>query len=169
VWSWGTAQNTQDAAMKIVKADHPIFANVTVSDGQVTFFSSVTTNAVTYISQWTNASTYTEIATPVSANGQSIFELPAGGTYNGTTLSEPLLCVGLSEYSLASITADGAQVLVDACKYLMGMETTGINSLTPDPSPKGEGSGYYTLDGRKVNGTPTQKGIYIVNGKKVVR
>ena len=48
-------------------------------------------------------------------------------------------------------------------------ETMGINSLTPDPSPKGEGSGYYTLDGRKVNGTPTRKGIYIVNGKKVVR
>ena len=170
VWSWGTAVNTQDAAMKIVKADHPIFANVTVSDGQVTFFSSVTTNAVTYISQWTNASTYTEIATPVSANGQSIFELPAGGTYNGTTLSEPLLCVGLSEYSLASITADGAQVLVDACKYLMGMETTGISQLTIDNSQLTIKAGaWYTLDGRRLSGKPTQKGIYIVNGKKVVR
>lgn len=27
---------------------------------------------------------------------------------------------------------------------------------------------YYTLDGRKLNGKPTQKGIYIVNGKKIV-
>ena len=48
-------------------------------------------------------------------------------------------------------------------------ETTGIVSLTPDPSPKGEGSGYwYTLDGRKLQGKPTQKGLYINNGKKVV-
>ena len=46
--------------------------------------------------------------------------------------------------------------------------TTGI-SLTPGPSPKGEGSEYwYDLSGRKLSGKPTQKGIYIVNGKKVV-
>ena len=46
-------------------------------------------------------------------------------------------------------------------------EATGISSLTPDPSPKGEGS-IYTLDGRKLNAMPTQRGIYVVNGKKVV-
>ena len=44
-------------------------------------------------------------------------------------------------------------------------ETTG---LTPVPSPRGEGSEYYSLDGRKLQGTPTAKGVYIVNGKKVV-
>ena len=27
---------------------------------------------------------------------------------------------------------------------------------------------YYTLDGRKLNGKPTQKGLYIVNGRKFV-
>ena len=47
-------------------------------------------------------------------------------------------------------------------------EQTGISSLTPDPSPKGEGSDYYTLDGRKINGKPTKKGIFINNGRKVV-
>ena len=47
--------------------------------------------------------------------------------------------------------------------------------LTPNPSPrgegnfKGEGSGYwYTLDGRKLQGKPTKKGIYINNGRKVI-
>ena len=48
-----------------------------------------------------------------------------------------------------------------------GDESTGI-SLTPDPSPRGEGSEYYTLDGRKLDGKPTKKGMYIVNGRKVV-
>ncbi len=48
-----------------------------------------------------------------------------------------------------------------------GDTTTGI-SLTPDPSPTGEGSDYYTLDGRKLSGKPTAKGVYIVNGRKVV-
>ena len=44
-------------------------------------------------------------------------------------------------------------------------ETTG---LTPVPSPRGEGSEYYSLDGRKLQGTPTAKGVYIVNGKKTI-
>ena len=42
-------------------------------------------------------------------------------------------------------------------------------SLTPNPSPKGEGSGYwYTLDGQKMDKQPTKKGLYIKNGRKVV-
>ena len=41
-------------------------------------------------------------------------------------------------------------------------ETT---SLTPNPSPQGEGS-WYDLQGRKLEGKPTQKGIYINRNKK---
>ena len=44
---------------------------------------------------------------------------------------------------------------------------TGITSPTPDKSSKGEGS-CYSLDGRKLEGQPTQPGIYVINGKKVV-
>ena len=50
-------------------------------------------------------------------------------------------------------------------------EQTGILSLTPalSTSLRLEGSDYwFTLDGRKLNSMPTEKGIYIVNGKKVV-
>ena len=46
-------------------------------------------------------------------------------------------------------------------------ETTGI-SLTPDPSPKGEGSEYYDMLGRRLSGKPTQSGLYVNHGKKVV-
>lgn len=51
--------------------------------------------------------------------------------------------------------------------YRTGDDPTGI-SLIPAPSPVGEGSGYYTLDGRKLKGEPG-KGIYIWNGKKVIK
>jgi hypothetical protein len=49
----------------------------------------------------------------------------------------------------------------------IGTETT---SLSPVPSPSREGSSqrWYTLDGRKLNGKPTQKGIYVNGGRKVV-
>lgn len=46
-------------------------------------------------------------------------------------------------------------------------ETTGISSLTSEPSSNGEGS-IYSLDGRRLSGKPAQKGVYIVNGKKMV-
>ena len=45
-------------------------------------------------------------------------------------------------------------------------EASGIG-LTPSPSPNGEGS-IYTLNGVKLDGQPTRKGLYIVNGHKVV-
>ena len=44
-------------------------------------------------------------------------------------------------------------------------DETGI-SLTPNPSPQNEGS-WYDLQGRKLEGKPAQKGLYIVNGKKM--
>ena len=50
---------------------------------------------------------------------------------------------------------------------LYGKTATGIG-LTPATSPKGKGSGYYTLDGRRLQDRPAAKGLYIVNGKKVI-
>lgn len=56
---------------------------------------------------------------------------------------------------------------VSAWAYRTGDDPTGI-SLIPAPSLVGEWSGYYTLDGRKLKGEPG-KGIYIWNGKKVIK
>ena len=46
-------------------------------------------------------------------------------------------------------------------------EATGISSLTPDPSPNGEGSECYDLQGRKV--AQPSKGLYIKDGKKYIK
>ena len=63
---------------------------------------------------------------------------------------------------LADLTAAGANVS-------MNFDTpTGIRHIT-DTAVSGEQSGFYTLDGVKLNGTPTKKGVYIHNGKKVVK
>lgn len=42
---------------------------------------------------------------------------------------------------------------------------TGISEVTEQGSKTAE---WYTIDGRKLNGMPTQQGLYIVNGKKVM-
>ena len=45
-------------------------------------------------------------------------------------------------------------------------ETTSITLVNADR--ENDASGIYTLDGRKLSDVPTQKGVYIVNGKKIV-
>ena len=70
---------------------------------------------------------------------------------------------GTSDLSAGKIYLQGAS---SAREFLGFGDVTGIESLTPSPSPKGEGSEYYNLAGQRV-AQPT-KGLYIVNGRKVV-
>ena len=49
--------------------------------------------------------------------------------------------------------------------------TTGISSVATGAASRGNATTdgtWYTLDGRKLDGKPTTKGIFIVNGRKVV-
>ena len=63
------------------------------------------------------------------------------------------------------IDGDG-DALANGLKMVFDDETT---SLTPVPSPKGEGSDYwYTLSGTRLSAQPTQPGLYIHGNKKVV-
>ena len=71
-------------------------------------------------------------------------------------------------FELNGLTAGEPGSGINSFVLNFGDEYTGI-SLTPDPSLKGEGSDYwYSLDGRRLGGKPTQKGIYINNGHQVV-
>ncbi|MBR6445826.1 MAG: leucine-rich repeat domain-containing protein [Prevotella sp.] len=67
----------------------------------------------------------------------------------------------------------GKASATDAALKIYGIEflrddVTGIDRPTPDPSLNG-GESWYTIDGKKLNGEPRKKGVYIVKGKKVKR
>ena len=49
----------------------------------------------------------------------------------------------------------------------LGGDTTGIDATLVN-SERVNSEAWYTLDGRKLQGKPTQKGVYITNGKKVI-
>ena len=58
------------------------------------------------------------------------------------------------------------QAIADLQAAIAAFNTaTGIRSIENGQLTIGN---YYTLDGRKLNGKPTQKGVYVVNGRKVV-
>ena len=84
--------------------------------------------------------------------------------------------MGLSDGNHRSVPEFNQQDLVDAIikgYYGENGYTSGIESLTPVPSPKGEGS-IYDLSGRKIpclqgkDGNRLPKGIYIIDDRKVV-
>ena len=65
-----------------------------------------------------------------------------------------------------SMDGDGATTeLPSSMKVVIVEETTGIEPLSI--SPEGE-STWYSIDGRKLQGKPTAKGMYIHNGRKEV-
>ena len=109
-----------------------------------------------------------------------------GGTFKGTynpivwdTENKSILFVG--EKNTLYYPKSGA--FVNACRayfdlgsasareFVMNFEE-GNSETTSLPQPlQKEGSqadAWYTLDGRKLNGKPTTKGLYIHNGKKVI-
>ncbi len=59
--------------------------------------------------------------------------------------------------------AAGWMTYKDLIKPIGG--TTAINGINVLPGTEGR---WYTLDGRRLVGKPTQKGLYIINGKKVI-
>ena len=73
-------------------------------------------------------------------------------------------------FKLSGLTAGDLSAGINVLTLDFGDEetTTGIGSLTPSPSSKGESDCWYTLDGRRLSGKPSHAGVYINNGKKVV-
>ncbi|MBR3454809.1 MAG: DUF4859 domain-containing protein [Bacteroidaceae bacterium] len=64
-------------------------------------------------------------------------------------------------------TAGDLTSLVNAFVLNFGDETTSIENVQR-PRVDGQSDSWYTIDGCKLNAKPTQKGIYINNGRKVV-
>ncbi len=123
-WNWGAASNTSEASVTVTNPSHEIFNGITLETGdELTLFSSVADNGVTVITEWYNTPTLTEIATPVTAAGQCIVEIPVGTDMDGeTTTTQKTIVMGLSEYSTANLNYKGLQLIENACYYLLGMD-----------------------------------------------
>jgi len=156
---WDKAEGYEDDdAHNLVS---PVFSGVTIdnTNRDVTFTGGAFKGTYAHIS-W-------DVETP------SILFMGAGNKLNW-----PDVGASLGACRAYFLLADGASAR--EFKLNFGEETTGMSSLTPNPgltpnpSPKGEGNFkgegsdyWYSLDGRKVNGKPVRKGLYIYGGKKV--
>lgn len=122
-WGWGTAVNTQDLSVSVSHPEHPLFRGLTISDGHLPLFSQCNTNAVTAISTWTNTTGFTPLASPASQTEYTtVADFPAGSNCNGIVLPQPIVMIGVSEYSTSALTYEGKQLIENAILYLMGIQ-----------------------------------------------
>ena len=155
---WTKADGYDEASADTRDVKNPVFSGVTISSTA----ADVETDAVTFKGNYDYQ--------PFTAENRSILFLG-----NGNTLYYPLSGASIGAcrayFQLNGINAGDpaspAPVRAFVLRFGDEENTTGILSLTPAPSPKGEGS-IYTLDGRKLQGKLSQRGIYINNGKKIV-
>ena len=133
---------------------NPVFSGVTVDNTA----RNVETANVTF--------TGTYDALSFTADNRSILFLGAGNTLyypqTGASINAFRAYFQLNGISAADLPAGNVKMF-----FGEGDDTDG---LTPNPSPKREGSAgaWFTIDGRRINGKPAQKGIYVNNGRKVV-
>ena len=155
---FGTATSIVAGTPYLVKADvdGPTFEGVSQD---WTAYNEVTANG--------GYATFVPVLTPTTLYANDKTKLYLGGENTLYYPSKNVQVKGFRAYfQLNDLTAGDLPNTARAFVLNIDGDQTGIRSLTPDASPKGEGS-IYSLDGRKVQNT-TRKGIYIVNGKKVV-
>ena len=94
---------------------------------------------------------------------------------NCFTLASGSKGVGFYHYTGSEVAAGKAYLIysgTSAAREFIGFdeggEATGISTITVPATLEGNGSAWYGLDGRKLQGEPTRKGIYMRNDRKVV-
>ena len=136
--------------------ENPTFDGVTVSSTAV---PNTETNAVDFIP--------TLGATTIAGEAKNILFLGAGNKlYNPSAAGQNMK--GFRAYFQLKGEAAQGKASAFVLNFDHG-ETTGINSINNSKITINKEVGIYMLDGRRIQGEPTQKGVYIVNGKKIVK
>ncbi len=129
--------------------ENPTFTGVTVSNVAA---QTVTGEQADFIAN-INATEY-------AANEQQMYLGADNKLYfNNTTATMK----GFRAYFMLKGTTPGKTV-----GFSFDGTPTGITTITGNDNGNVNVNGWYTLDGQKLNAAPTQKGVYINNGRKVV-
>ena len=142
---------------------NPVFNGVTISDAP----ANVSTDYVDFVGTYSPVSIYTAGKTNLYLGAGNKLYYPTASDFKVNAFRGYFQLKGLT----ASESSNSNQASVRAFKLNFGDdEATGIVSAEANSSLftlHSSLSEWYTLDGRKLQGKPTQRGIYINNGKKV--
>lgn len=150
--SFGTASSIEAGKPYLVK---PTSAVTSFTATDVTLKKDLNPTAVGTGTTVTMSGTYTKIDA-----------VPEGSyvLHTDNKLYKVNSTVSLKPFRAYFTVSDPAAVKANVISLNFDGETTGVNSLSPDPSPVSEGS-IYNLAGQRMS--KLQRGVNIVNGKKV--
>ena len=141
---------------------NPVFANVTIDKTMHHVTCNLGEgNAVTFKGTYSKLAYTEDTPSILFLGGESSLYYPKATASIGAQRAYFEL-TGITAGQPASINGVRAFVL----NY--GKGTTGIVSLSTESGNQGMADAWYSIDGRKLDSKPTRKGLYIVNGKKVV-
>jgi len=140
----------------------PVFTNVTISDAP----ANVETSYVDFVGTYSPVSIYTDEKTNLYLGADNTLYYPTETDFKVNACRGYFQLKGLT----AGEPTNSQQAGVRAFKLNFGDdEATGIISIENGKLKiENDADTWYTLDGRKLDGKPTQRGIYINNGKKTI-
>ena len=151
--NFGNASGIEAGKPYLVKVTasvvNPVFEGVTIS-------STTTTTETT-------AADFVPVVNPTNLTGGDKTVLFIIG---GNTLTYPENDGNINGFRAYFQLKGDAASLAHAFRMDFDDDVTGIVTVLSDEPTTVNGT--YTLDGRRIEGQPTQKGVYIVNGKKTI-
>ena len=151
--TFGAASSIEAGKPYLVKVDasvvNPTFDGVTISKTTTT----TETTAVDFV----------PVVNPTNLTGSDKTVLFITG---GNKLTYPSGDGNINGFRAYFKLKGEAASLARAFRMSFDDDVTGITTVISDEPTTA--SGTYTLDGRRIEGQPTQKGVYIVNGKKTI-
>jgi len=155
---WDKADDyVDDDAHNIV---NPVFNGVTISNAT----ANAETSYVDFVGTYSPVSIYTDEKTNLYLGADNKLYYPTATDFQVNAFRGYFQLKGLT----AGEPSNSNQASVRAFKLNFGDdEATGIISVHDSGFMVNGSDMWYTLDGHKLQGKPTQRGIYINNGKKV--
>jgi hypothetical protein len=150
----GTGSGSVDPDMNLV---NPMFKEVTISDAA----ANVSTDYVDFIGTYSPVSIYTAGKTNLYLGADNTLYYPTATDFQVNAFR------GYFQLKLGDSADPSAGVRAFVLNFGDG-EATGIISVHDSGFMVNGSDVWYTLDGRKLDGKPTQRGIYINNGKKTI-
>jgi hypothetical protein len=148
------------AATNIV---NPVFTGVTISTDNNDF-----TNGVEGELKVRFLGTY-DMKTIDTENRSILFMGDESGLYYPNGIDQTFIGACRAYFMIGEGDALARQITGFSIDFGGGNIDTGIISVESGKQNVGNGNGaWYTLDGRRLNAKPTQRGVYIHNGKKMV-
>jgi len=132
-------------------------------------YDKIKTNELLYTSSFTVNNAHINLTNSIEAAITYYNSIKDG---NPSIAAELLSAIKSAEdvagYAFSKGTLDSAKNTLDAAlEAAKEAVATGITTISADDDAF-NGVSIFTIDGRKLDGKPTKKGVYIVNGRKVV-